>query len=167
MKSTQYKSPNGTPKSFSFQFHAPVQTVLKNFSNDTPIKLSKGIGINWGFAVTATSLIKEVSTNLGLDRIFTKCISAEEKHGDFNMVNKSLAELVDIPKEDDNTPLPILRKRKTEFEKKKPNLKPSLFSFEDLMPNKIHCQTGFSDLFCLLSYITTICSSDMTLISKA
>ena len=124
------------------------------------------VRVDRGLAVTATNFIKEVGTNLGPDRIFAKCISAEEKHGDLNMVNESLAELVDISKEDDNTPPPILGKRKIEYEKKKPDLKPSLFSFEDLTPNEIHRRTGFSDLFCLLSYITTICGSDMTLILK-
>ena len=92
-----------------------------------------------------------------------KDVAAEKEFGDINAVNDTVAKIINIDKTVVTAPL---GKRKREDKNKAPDQKSSIFLFVDLTLKEIRRQTGFKDLFCLLSYIATICGCDMDIMSK-
>ena len=147
-RTVMYDSPDG-PKSHRFKFSAPIQTGPKSFTNSTSPTLNKG-----------SAYVK----HWGGSRAIGKDVAAEEEFGDINAVNETVAKIIDIEKPVDTSPV---KKRKFfQYQKKTPDPKPSIFLLQDLSPDGINRRTGFSDLFCLLLYITTVCGGDMIAISN-
>ena len=128
-KTTHYDSPDGR-KSFSFKFEAPVQTAPKSFTNITSPTLNKGTAIDRGIANTAKYWVEY----WGDPRAMGKDVAAEKEFGDINAVNDAVAKIVDIEKTPVDTS-PVKKRKFFQYQKKKHDAKPSIFSLEGEQKN--------------------------------
>ena len=157
-KPIQYESLDGSRKSFSYSFLAPVQTGKNGFHNFSPSSLSKGNGNDRAIARTAKKMIEEC----GGRAVLPEVILQERESFDINPTIKYICGIIDA-KDDENVPASMTNNN---TKKREDNSKIAVFTLQNLVPKEVKRMTGFHDLFCLLSYVAIICGGDINLITS-
>ena len=141
-KPIQYESLNGSCKSFSYSFLAPVQTGKNGFHNFSPSSLSKGNGNDRAIARTAKKMIEEC----GGRAVLPEVILQERESFDIKPTVKNICGIIDA--KDDKNALASTTNNNTK--KRKENSEIPVFTLQNLVLKEVKRKTGFHDLFCLL-----------------